>query len=262
MRREAFKRWLLGKGYEKATANTRVSNVQSIENYYPDLEKQISSVYEQLLEEFVYGTADERAGIPVRHKVPIAGNQRTGTATFKQALQLYHDFLLEENAIEPVTPFQKLTLDIKGELDRFPLSKKRSYSRDEVKNLIQNPILDLLRDRFKDITWEDEYLLDSANSKRDRADIVGKTKDEDMIVIEIDTYRADQISKKFLSRMALTLHKHVACFAVCYPNNNANAKPGLKESSKYEGYMFDITSMLGNCSGFEKYFHYICLRGM
>lgn len=259
MRRNEFKRWLLDAGYEEATANSRVSNVQNIENYYPDLEKQIGSVYDLLLEDFVYGAADERAGRPVRHKVPIYGNQRTGTATLKQALQLYHSFLLEQNTIESVSTFQKLSLDIKGTLDSFSLSKKRSYSRDEVKKLIQYPILELLKNKFDNIKWADEYLLDSTSLKKDRADIVGETKDGAKIVIEIDTYRTDQISKKYLSRMALTLHGHVAYFAVCYPNNNANAKPGTKESSKYCGYMFDITTMLGNGSGFEKYFYCICL---
>lgn len=54
-----------------------------------------------------YSTQDERNNAPVRHRIPINGNQRTGSATLKQAVGLYIRFWSNDSI--PVKPYQQRT---------------------------------------------------------------------------------------------------------------------------------------------------------
>ena len=94
MRTEEFRKWLIEQGYQPSVANTRVGNCVTVCNYEGDLDL----LYDEdkcrdLISRLCYSTQDERNHAPVKHKIPINGNQRTGTATLKQAVGLYVHFL-------------------------------------------------------------------------------------------------------------------------------------------------------------------------
>lgn len=100
MNTELFRKYLELNRYSKNTINSRISNCETIERYYKDLdilyqENQLTP----LLEELVYTTDDERNNAPVLHKIPIDGNLRTGTSTLKSALKLYKDFKEQESEL-------------------------------------------------------------------------------------------------------------------------------------------------------------------
>lgn len=90
MKRELFRKFLTENSYDTTTVNNRIANVQNIENHYGDIDEYIlSGKANSLLEELTYSKEDEENRIPQRHKVPIEGNIRTGTATLKHAFKLY-----------------------------------------------------------------------------------------------------------------------------------------------------------------------------
>lgn len=64
----------------------------------------------------------------------------------------------------------------------------------------QSFVLEKLKTDFGGVEWSEEYCPSSKN--RDAIDVFGKGRDFS-VVIEIDKYRADQVAKKFVSRMAL-----------------------------------------------------------
>ena len=61
-----------------------------------------------MISRLCYSTQDERNHAPVRHKIPINGNQRTGSATLKQAVGLYIRYLSNET-VTVKTPRQGYT---------------------------------------------------------------------------------------------------------------------------------------------------------
>ena len=95
MRYEAeFKAWLEEKGQSLQTVSSRISSAKRVEQYLGDLDELFSTqTKEKVLEKFAYGTEDEREGRPNPSPVPINGVLRTGLASIRQALELYHSFL-------------------------------------------------------------------------------------------------------------------------------------------------------------------------
>lgn len=49
-----------------------------------------------LLKRLEYSTFDERSGVEQRHLIPIDGNVRTGTASLRNAVNHYMDFLKQQ----------------------------------------------------------------------------------------------------------------------------------------------------------------------
>lgn len=115
MQTRTFINWLMAcRGQQRNTANARAANCATVERAYRiDLDALGEDAFLRLRNEFSYSTADQRAGRPVRHKVPIDGNQYDGTATYRDALKRYYEFrfrpgaLLEPPDGSPAPPREK-----------------------------------------------------------------------------------------------------------------------------------------------------------
>ena len=109
MNLEKFKIWLDEEnGSDFRTIQSRISNCRTVENYEGDLDEH----YEKdkglfLLERLSYSTEDQRNQSEPKHKIPITGNLRTGSATLKQAVKLYITY--RNSNFEPVS-YTHLTL--------------------------------------------------------------------------------------------------------------------------------------------------------
>lgn len=88
-----FYNWLLKKGYKQSTVNARKTNCLKVCKYEGDLdihfEKDSCCT---IIDKLSYSTEDESNNHPPRHKIPINGSKRKGTATLKSAVKLYVDF--------------------------------------------------------------------------------------------------------------------------------------------------------------------------
>lgn len=91
-----FRTWLEDQKYDDDTVDSRMSNCKNVEKYY-SLDKQFSKDEgASLMEQLSYSTDDERQNIKQKHKVPIDGNIREGSATLKSAVKLYMEFRKED----------------------------------------------------------------------------------------------------------------------------------------------------------------------
>lgn len=77
---------------------------------------------------------------------------------------------------------------------------------------------------------------------KDSVDIYGKI-GEYPVIVELDTLRADQISKKFVSRIALENIEPLIYIAICYPGTDSMPKP---EGSKYFNYCRSILKRINS----------------
>lgn len=94
MRNAEFKNWLKEQGYQPNVVNTRAGNCETVCNYEGDLDSlYLKDKCHDLLNRLSYSTDDERHNRPTKHSIPINGNKRTGSATLKQAVNLYIKFL-------------------------------------------------------------------------------------------------------------------------------------------------------------------------
>lgn len=100
MNAEKFKSWLEFKDKPLTTIQNRISNCRNVENYEGDLDQHFIKDYGlSLLEKLSFSTADERNNSPAKHKIPINGDMRNGSATLKQAVNLYISFK-KDNGID------------------------------------------------------------------------------------------------------------------------------------------------------------------
>ena len=98
MKTEEFREWLNEQGYQSNVVNTRVGNCITVCNYEGDLDLLYAKdKCQDLMNRLCYSTQDERNNAPVKHRIPINGNQRTGSATLKQAVGLYIRFLCNDS---------------------------------------------------------------------------------------------------------------------------------------------------------------------
>jgi len=260
MKINEFKDWLNEKYQDSpTTVANRISNCKNIEKYYGDLDIFCySDEYNSILESFKYSTEDERNNVMARHLVPINGNVRTGTATLKQALGLYKQFCLDNTSVEEqdnslakvddsivVEESMPHVSEIHSIIDRFQYNKTiHSYI-----SVLQLDLLDFLSNQIKNYNWEIEYK--PSKSVKDSVDICGQACNSDYkVIIELDTHRADQVSKKFVSRMSLFMDDRVIYFSLCYPGTTKMSK---NECVKYFEYCSRIAKRLSSNSA-EKYF--------
>ena len=98
------------RGLRAPTIKSRLTNCRRVEKFEGDLD----SLFEldrlaDLLERLTYSAEDERNGRRSRHRVPINGDLRTGTATLKRAVGLYLDFRHSKRAfVFTGKPFRKV----------------------------------------------------------------------------------------------------------------------------------------------------------
>lgn len=209
---------------------------------------------------------------PPSHKIPINGTKKdsifNGSATLKQALELYIKYYESVNTSvssqQTIVNFHStlnikiIFEDLKNSITDFrPLNVKVSYSdnRNEVRDLIQLPLLWKLKKDMPSIEWKMEYQM---NPKvKDSCDIYGHVNDNTAVIIEIDTYRSDQICKKYISRQALGKDMNIIYIVVTYPNNNSKSLAYKNEFEKYKTYLNNLTKLIEAGSGLKKnlYFH-------
>ena len=94
MKKKGFKIWLEERGQLPKTVSSRISNVKRVERALGNLDELFSAQKkDKVLEQFHYSTADKREGRPNPSPVQIDGDLRTGLASLRAALELYHSFL-------------------------------------------------------------------------------------------------------------------------------------------------------------------------
>jgi hypothetical protein len=144
--------------------------------------------------------------------------------------------------------FQRI-IEIVTKAETKDLQILESLNQTMQKQLIetfQNRVCGNLEKILPKINRRSPYQL--TQQRRDEVDIYGAFNSEDdndgAVIIELDKWRADQISKKFLSRFALTLEKPLIYVALCYggtPHMHKN------ECEKYFSYCNRI------CNSFTQY---------
>jgi hypothetical protein len=106
MKEDAFRLWLLnhhcnadGGSLDIRTISSRLSNCRTVERYEGDLDLQFDQDHLcRLLGCMTYSREEERQSRPARHRIPINGNLRNGSATLRSAVSLYKQF--RENWVE------------------------------------------------------------------------------------------------------------------------------------------------------------------
>lgn len=103
----------------------------------------------------------------------------------------------------------------------------------------QNFIKSMLECEIPEIIWSLEYSHN--HSTRDSIDIFGQGQDF-MVAIELDKHRADQVAKKFVSRIAMLSPATIYFISLCYPGTK---KMNKSECTKYFGYGTKLANQLG-----------------
>lgn len=99
MNEKGFRLWLQQEGYNSGTINSRISNCIRICNAEGDLDEHYcADKCKSLLKKLTYTVANQRNGDKAKHRIPIKGNVLNGTATLKQAVTLYVEFLTYTNS--------------------------------------------------------------------------------------------------------------------------------------------------------------------
>jgi hypothetical protein len=91
-----------------------------------------------------------------------------------------------------------------------------------------------------DIKWSMEHCPSPQN--RDSIDIFGKGNGF-VVAIELDKNRADQVAKKFVSRMAILPPTTIYFISLCYPGTE---KMNKSECAKYFSYCSVLARRMGN----------------
>ena len=100
---EQFESYLRSvRGLSEGTIRSRAANCERLAHYEGDLDAHFDNDrMEGLLARLTYSTDDQRRGAPQRHRVPINGNMRNGTATLKSAATLYWEFRQHDRSPRP-----------------------------------------------------------------------------------------------------------------------------------------------------------------
>lgn len=140
MNAEKFKEWLEFNGKPLNTIQNRISNCRNVENYEGDLDQHfIKDFGSSLFEKLSYSTSDERKNSPAKHKIPIDGNIRNGSATLKQAVNLYMNFKKDNGSnfqeYHDNSSSENEILD-EEDLDYIASSNNFSYEKDLKKSMV------------------------------------------------------------------------------------------------------------------------------
>jgi hypothetical protein len=253
-----FKEWLREKYPDEVTMRNRISNCRNVEKHYD-----LDAAYEkdmgkQLLnEEFKYSVADERDKKEPKHKVSIVGDLRTGTATLRQAIKLYMNFrsFLDENekieskkiigsSLEETEISERKNEFIKV-LEKFEFKKDVYIQTDKEQGKVNTgklleDLLEHFQSELQEFNWEFEYK--PSDSYKDSVDIYGESKENDLkVIIELDPWRADQVSKKFTSRTSLFINHNLIYVSLCYPGTD---KMNRNECQKYFEYCRNVSEFI------------------
>lgn len=117
---------------------------------------------------------------------------------------------------------------------------QRQSDQKVIVRMFQSAIRGALEANISSITWELEYCPSKSN--RDSIDIFGSN-ETSLVVIELDKHRADQVAKKFVSRVAILPETKVYYISLCYPGTANMSKP---ETIKYFGYCANLAKRMNN----------------
>ena len=104
--RQQFEDYLKAKGLAENTIRSRISNCKRVEEYEGNLDRLFDDDELRDLERRLSYTRDDQgAGRPLNHKIPIDGDEYTGSASLKASVRLYRAFRNYQNeGSPPVTP--------------------------------------------------------------------------------------------------------------------------------------------------------------
>ncbi|WP_373060494.1 endonuclease NucS domain-containing protein [Zunongwangia sp. H14] len=182
MKEESFKNWLIQNGQDTRTIQSRISNCKTVERYEGNLDDHfIKDNGLSLLKKLSYSTEDERRNISAKHKIPINGNIRNGSATLKQATKLYMTFRNDYKS----DPIDKQTIQNEDQddldLEYSVENNNFSYERD-LKNSMVLQIHELFPDYkiYGENNEGIEYLIEGK-----RIDILLENNQGGLLVIEL-----------------------------------------------------------------------------
>ncbi len=255
----SFHKWMTNEGYSENTVSSRVSEINRIKGAYPMLDKMIQNgTISKIEDDFIYSKEDANAGKQPKHNIPISGNVYNGTASLRSALRLYTRFYRSVNPSAIKTPLTQLKDSIVSVIDSANITYNKAL-QNSVKARIQIPLLSVLKQAFPNIEWDMEQTIQGA-STNDRVDILGSLDENTVIIIEIDNTRADQVTKKYVSREALAEDKNVIYISVCYSNNNQHAGSFRTEVEKYVEFIKRVNETLNYGSVFEKVYGHAWIK--
>jgi len=102
----------------------------------------------------------------------------------------------------------------------------------------QKALFQQLQESIPSLSLAMEYV--PSISQKDAIDIYGES-EYFVVAIELDKNRADQVAKKFVSRIALLPDKKVYFLFLCYPGTEIM---NLNECVKYFGYCSNLTERM------------------
>ena len=182
MKEENFRKWLIGNGQDTRTIQSRISNCKTVERFEGSLDDHfVKDNGLSLLNKLSYSSSDERKDLPAKHKIPINGNVRNGSATLKQATKLYMTFRNDFNS-NPSEP-EKIHNEDQDDLDlEYSIENNNfSYERD-LKNSMVSQINELFPDYkiYGENNEGIEYLIEGK-----RIDILLEKNDGQLLAIEL-----------------------------------------------------------------------------
>ena len=135
---QEFKEWLEQGRYER-TIGSRISNCKTVNDKYNLYQYFKEGNTQEIYRLFTYSTDDMDSGLKPLHMIPIEGNPRTGTSTYKSAIKLYFTFL-EEYAEEHGEKIQKKfgNIFMEEEFKKFLPANDVSNSISSYLNYIKN----------------------------------------------------------------------------------------------------------------------------
>ena len=83
---------------------------------------------------------------------------------------------------------------------------------------------------------------DDIKHTKDRYDIFGEAENAPKIIVEVDTHRADQVSKKVVSRLSFNPDVELLYVALVYPNNHESKEVEKRECVKYFSFLSTLFS--------------------
>ena len=240
----SFEEWMMTLEFSENTIQSRLSNLAKLEKCYGPLkELWKKDQFQSLLDELAYATEDKRNNVEPTVKIPVSGNVYEGLATYRSTLRLYGRYLqyLQNLSALPFGIVGKAVHDAIDNLKKT-LSGRVRYTQQDVKKKIIEPLVYALNQALQAYGYNfyaektASEVDENGQNSRDRYDIIGICATSmalPTVVIEVDTHRSDQISKKVVSRIALNSGSKLYYVALIYPNNHVSKEAEKKECAKY-----------------------------
>ncbi|MFR9503322.1 MAG: hypothetical protein SNH73_02570 [Rikenellaceae bacterium] len=217
---------LFAENYQNRS-NQEIIQLFSSEDWSDNSKKSISSTGKRIFKESLEKDVLELLSLSSNQM--ISENARSILSRYTSCIDKYNTLLSDIIAKVRVVDFTPLrNTKVKGKIDNI--------------TKLQKNILNSLK------TISDNFCMEYQMNVNcgDKADIYCEI-DNCCVIIEIDATRSDQVTKKFVSRIALNLDKRIIYIAICYPREVTTS---LQELKKYFTYCKSIISKIDNKSSF------------